>query len=364
MMDPLALNDYHKQQQAHFCTLNGSQTVAHYGEPIAELRALHQSAAFIDLSFRGRLCLTGADRLRFLNGQVTNNLKSLSPGQGCYACLLNARGKLQSDLNIYHLDEEFLLDFEPGLTHRIQPRLEQYIIADDVQVVNVAPLFGHLSLWGPLAQQAFENARLGLSAPQQPWTFSHAQQEPFGDLYCMLQPFGNASALHFYLPNPALETVAQRLCQAVRSVGGRAAGWDALQTFRIESGVPRFGVDMDETNLPPEAGLETLAISYAKGCYIGQEIISRLRTYGQVAKALRGLRLAEETDPLPQKGDALFANRQEVGYITSATYSPTLDAKIALGYVRREHWQLGTRLSLPPAQGNLPVTIVPLPFSP
>jgi folate-binding protein YgfZ len=121
---------------------------------------------------------------------------------------------------------------------------------------------------------------------------------------------------------------------------GKRCSEDALEIVRIEAGLPRFGADMDETNLAPEAGIEARAISYTKGCYIGQEVISRIRTYGQVAKALRGLKC----DILPNRGDKLSLHGKEVGYVTSAIFSPALSQNIALGYVRREHNAIGTKL--------------------
>ena len=127
--------------------------------------------------------------------------------------------------------------------------------------------------------------------------------------------------------------------------------------------MPRFGVDMDETNLAPETGIEERAISYTKGCYIGQEVIARIRTYGQVAKALRGLRFADSEQPLPRKGDKLFFDGKEVGYVCSAIHSPALSANIGMGYVRREHNQIGTELKLRTANGEAAVTIVERPFA-
>ena len=131
---------------------------------------------------------------------------------------------------------------------------------------------------------------------------------------------------------------------------------------RIEAGIPRFGADMDETINPLEAGLEERAISFSKGCYIGQEVISRIRTYSEVAKALRGLRLADDLKSLPRKGDKLFYDGKEAGFVTSATASLRLNANIALGYVKREVNQLGTELVLRTAEGESRARIVELPF--
>src|SRR5579859_5396887 len=121
-MNTLALHEFHKGLHASFTEVNGAEVVGHYGETTAEYTALHKTAAVLDLSFRGRICLAGADRARFLNGQVTNNVKDLKPGTSCYAALVSAKGKLQSDLNVYRLPNELLLDFEPGYSEAVLQR--------------------------------------------------------------------------------------------------------------------------------------------------------------------------------------------------------------------------------------------------
>src|SRR5687767_2158215 len=149
----MQLHEFHQGLNARFAELNGAEIVAGYGDVLAEHAALRESAGVLDLSFRGRVCLTGADRTRFLHGQVTNDVKRLRPGEGCYAALVTAKGKMQSDLNIHCLENELLLDFEPGLAGVISQRLEKYIVADDVQVVDVMPLYGLLSVQGPGAEE-------------------------------------------------------------------------------------------------------------------------------------------------------------------------------------------------------------------
>jgi folate-binding protein YgfZ len=146
-------------------------------------------------------------------------------------------------------------------------------------------------------------------------------------------------------------------------MGGQACGWRAFETVRVESGIPRFGADMDETNLPLECGIENRAVSYNKGCYIGQEVINRIHSFGHVNKELRGLRLADDLPAFPQRGDKLFHKDREVGYITSAVKSPTLNVPITLGYVRREANQIGTELTLRTPAGKSSVKIVEIPFA-
>lgn len=340
------------------------EVVADYGDAAAEHGALRATAGVLDLSFRGRLCLTGADRVRLLNGQVTNNVKDLPAGAGCYAALVTAKGKMQSDLNIYNLPNELLLDFEPGLTAEIARRFEKYIIADDVQVVEVEPHYGLLSVQGPRAWSVVEKLGIGFSLPAAPLRFSSVNDATLGELYCMSHPRTGADGFDLFTPTSSLGAVADKLIAAVQEAGGRACGWTALEMARIEAGIPRFGVDMDGTNLPPEAGIDARAVSYSKGCYIGQEVIARIRTYGQVAKALRGLRLAAELKVLPMKGDRLYKGDKEIGYVTSALASPALKTNIALAYVRREGNQPGTELTLRTSDGDSPASIVELPFLP
>ena len=156
-----------------------------------------------------------------------------------------------------------------------------------------------------------------------------------------------------FVPTAALGAVFDKLLAAARSLGGRAAGWDALETARIAAAIPRFGADMDETTLPPEAGLEARAISYSKGCYIGQEVIARIRTYGQAARTLRPLRLPPEAAAAP--GEKLLAEGKEVGQLTS------VGPGLALGYVRKEHHAPGTRLTVRGAAGEWSAEVAPLP---
>jgi folate-binding protein YgfZ len=244
----------------------------------------------------------------------------------------------------------------------VQERFEKFIIADDVQVIDAAPHYGLLSVQGPQAWTVIDKLGLNIPLPDKPFRSASVRDETLGEIYCMNQARLCTVGFDLFAPTNALAALADKLVAAAKEVGGRACGWVALETARIEAGIPRFGAEMDETNLPPEAGIESRAISYTKGCYIGQEIIARIRTYGQVAKALRGLRFRGGAGALPQKGDKLVLAGKEVGYVASAIHSPTLNAPIGLGYVRREHNAIGTELTARTAAGEMPATIVELPF--
>ena len=321
---------------------------------------LRKTAGVLDVSSRSRVCITGSDGQRFINGQVTNNVKDLKVGQGCYAALVTAKGKLQSDLFVYRLRDELLLDFEPGLTAAVMERLERFVIADDVQVVDVSALYGMFTVQGPRSAEVTRAA--GLEAPSAPLTWTSLADETTGEVYCMNNARGTVAGFDVFVPAAQVDAMKERLIEAARKVEGGASSMEALEVARIEAGIPRFGVDMDETNLASEAGIEARAISYNKGCYIGQEVISRIRAFGQVSKSLRGLRLPVEMAELPQKGQKLFWEGKEVGYVTSACRSLALQANIALGYVRREHNAAGTEIMLGGADSSWKAVVCDLPF--
>ena len=182
-MTPLALHEFHAALRAQFTEVNGMEAVEHYGDWLAEYSALRNSVAVLDLSFRSRLVLTGADRVRLLNGQVTNNVKDLPVGDGCYAALVTNKGRMQSDLNIYILADEILLDFEPGLTGAISERFDKFIIADDVQVIDAAPHYGLLSVQGPQAWAAIERIGLDFAKPEKEIHSASIKDETLGEIY-------------------------------------------------------------------------------------------------------------------------------------------------------------------------------------
>ncbi len=406
-MASLDLHEFHHSLGARFAELNGAEVVNDYGDWLAEHAALSENAGVIDLSFRSRICLVGADRIRFLHGQVTNDVKRLQAGEGCYAAITTAKGKMESDLNILVLAEELLLDFEPGLTDKISARLEKFIVADDVQIVDAAPYYGLLSVQGPKAADVI-NALGLIGRDALPCVQADRQVSPtivkisdamLGEIYLVNNPrlfsfplpaqrgegqgeghsINQASSpqpspylsggegeitlsgFDLFVPNNSLGAVADKLIAAAKAIGGRVVGWRAFETARIEAGIPRYGADMDETNIPLECGIESHAIVYNKGCYIGQEVINRIHSVGHVNKELRGLRVANDLKTLPQKHDKLYYAGKEVGYVTSAVKSPTC-GNIAFGYVRREANQIGNELMLRTATGESPAKIVELPF--
>ena len=349
-----SLNDFLSQQGAQFGDVAGETVAQNFGDTNAEHRALTESVALVDLSFRGCLAVLGDDRVKFINGQVTNEVAALKPGQGCYAALVNAKAKMQADLHVYRLADELILDFEPGLLEAVTERLESHIIADQVELIDASPHFGLLSLQGPKTADAL--ASLGLALPGEAFAHVKSPLDDLGEVYVMNNGRYGVAGCDLYIPTGHLAKATGRLAKAVEGQGGCLAGWQAPEIGRVAAGIPRFGADMDNKTLPPEAGLETRAISYTKGCYIGQEIIARIRTYGRVNRSLVGYCL--DTD-LAIDTELVGDSGKTVGTLTSVVNSPQF-GRIALGLAKRGNESPGQVFTArEPAQGQATVAEIP-----
>lgn len=335
MSENLLLHSWHATRNASFRCLDGMEFVADYGEGTAEYRRLRETAGLVDLSGRGRLCILGEDRVRFLNGQLTNDIKRLAPGSGCYAAMCSPKGRMEADAMVYRLEDEFLLDLEPGLLPVVSARFQRYIIADDVELADASEAYGCLSVQGPLAGEVLRQAGFGAELPDDRYGVSKRPTDS-GDCYVANQPRAGGAGFDMFVPVGGLAGFAEALLPAAEAMGGGLAGWEALEVVRVEDGVPRFGADMDGTTLPPEAGLEDGAISYTKGCYIGQEVMGRLRSRGRVARRLVAFRLEGAGEEPPKPGEAVLRDAKPVGQLTSVVRSPRFGGVIALGYLRRE----------------------------
>lgn len=360
-MHSLALHPQHAALGARFTQVNGYEVVSAYGEPADEAGSLRQTAGLIDMSFRGRLCVLGQDRVRFLNGQVTNDVQALEIGGGCYAALVTHKGRMVSDLCIHRLADELLLDCEPSWSETVAARLTGMTIADDVTVVDVSASYGLISIQGPAAEQAL--AAWNPPAPSKPWRHVTWSRPEAGDICLVNHPRFGTAGYDCFAPVAVLPALWDQLATAVRTVRGTAVGWEAMEVVRVEKGIPRYGADMDAETLPAEAGLDKTAVSFSKGCYTGQEVIARIRTYGHVNWQLRGLRLQGNVQVLPKPGDKLLDGEREIGRVTSAVTSVALRTNLALGYVRREADRTGRSLTVRSAAGDQAALLVDLPFA-
>lgn len=275
------------------------------------LNAYHRLLAGEPLTFVLSPCalwrLTGPDRLRYLNGQVTNDAAALASGHGCYAAVCTAKGRMEGDLHLAARDDAFYLDADLSQHESLGARLEKYLIADDALFEDLTGRWSLSHVFG--------------ATPPSP---------PANGFVVALARFG-LPGHDVWVSAPEAMVVGESVESAV------------IETLRIEQAIPRWGTELTTNTLPPEAGPHLLnAISYTKGCYVGQETIARLKSVGHVNRTL--VFLQADTDALPAPGTKLAHEAQEVGSVTSSGYSPRLGKAVALGYVQRPFAGEGTRL--------------------
>ena len=302
---------------------------------------MREGAAVVDRAGCGRILLTGADRRSYLQGLLTNDIEVLRPGTGCYAAMLNAQGRMLTDMRVLELGDGVLLDVPAGVTTAIRDHLDRFVFSEDVKVEDVTAVRSEIGLYGPRALEILKSAGTEGAAPSLPFGITGVR-------------IAGADALLVASDGPAagydvISSVddAATVRQALLAAGAEIASDEDLETLRIERGRPRFGADMTEDTIPLEAGLEDRAISRTKGCYVGQEVIVRVqdRGHGRVARRLVGLTF-DAARPIPPVGAPLQAGGRDIGRITSATWSPALARPIALGYVHRDFAEPGTHVDV------------------
>jgi folate-binding protein YgfZ len=308
------------------------------------------------------LLLTGADRSSYLQGLLTNDIAALSAGQGCYAALLTAQGRMLSDMRVSELGDRILIDLPGATAESVRQRLADFIFSEDVEVRDAADL-AQLGVYGPKAASMLASLLSPSSRERlEQMAIDSNEQLRFGDTPVTVVRSDDYGVAGFEVFVSTLE--AGRLSDAVRAAGAKDVTADAVEVTRIEAGRPEFGADMDEHTIPLEAGIESRAISYTKGCYVGQEVIIRVlhRGHGRVARRLVGL-LGTDADGTLTRGMRIEAERKLIGSITSAVVSPRLRRPIALGYVHRDFAEPGTVLQVTGDAGpSRSVTVVITPF--
>jgi folate-binding protein YgfZ len=312
-----------------------SAPAADFGDVRAEFQALLSGCGLYDLSGRAKISVTGTDRVRWLNGMATNNVRDLASGDGVYAFLLNAQGRIQADLYVFQRGESLLVDTERGQREKVLQLFDHYIIADDVEIADVSDRLTALGLTGPESRNVLERA--GVAVPDlAPLQFVDVDwQHALKKKTVTLLRSGEEARESWQIwiaPERASD-----LWGALLNAGARSTGTAALNLFRISRGIPQFGEDIRERDLPQETG-QTRALNFTKGCYLGQEIVERIRSRGSVHRQFTAF-LVEGA--LPEAGAKILAvekEEKEVGEITSSAILPLPggDRPVALGYLRRE----------------------------
>ena len=331
----------HRSGGAEIGEYFGTLLPTRFGDVSPEYAAARRAVALVDTNYRADFSFSGPDAQRYLNAVLTSNVRDLKPGMGAVGLLLTPQGHILAEVETFAQADRILAVSHAMVRERTLSTFNKFIIMDDVALEDRTPSTGTLDLVGPRAA-ALISEMTGADIATMP-TFAHIEAR-LGLIPCLI-------VRHTWIDHPAAMLVVARehltplwkdLESRARVQGGSAAGMQAINSLRLESGTAWFGHDFDDKNIPHEAGLEHSHISYEKGCYTGQEIVERVRSRGHANRLLVTLQFAAANPPAP--GTTLLHEGSEVGHVTSAGFSPVLGRRIGLGYVRREHSAIGTRM--------------------
>lgn len=323
-----------------------------------EYAALRSGAGLIDYSTQAVLECRGADRTEFLQRLLTNDVARLSPGAGCQAALLTPSAKLIAAMLVLADPDALWLVCDLRCADALAQALDTYLFSEQVTVIPHERRKAVLALQGPRAVDLL--TQLSGTAVALPSPGDHAvvrvHETP---LRVIRHSLAGGSGVLCVVDADQAEALWELLRRRGAPLGLRLVGWEALNTARIEAGLPWFGIDMDGTNLLPETGLSAVAVSDTKGCYIGQEVVARMRTFGSPSKKLMALLI--EGDEGAEVNDRLVRNGEEVGWVTSACRSPALQRPIAMGYVKRGTYEPGTPVDIARGDERLTATVAERP---
>lgn len=325
----------------------------------SECEAVRKGVGLLDLSFRGKIEVTGKDRVSFLHNLLSNDIKNLGLGNGTYATLLNAQGRILADMNVCVFANSIFLEMEGGLEKKVLAHLQKLHVTEEVEFRDVTADWILLSLQGPRSDALVDALIHGPVMVTE--ELNHTNFTILDTPATLIRrSVTGEKGFHFLIPKEKGEPIVKRILEVGKLYGIRPVGSGAHEILRIEAGIPRYGIDMDETTMLPETGLESIAASETKGCYPGQEVVARIKTYGGLNRKLGGVLFDKVS--LPRTGDKILKDREEIGMITSACHSPTLGKGIALVYLKKGYFDPGRDVSIQSSSQPIPAKVSPLPF--
>jgi folate-binding protein YgfZ len=349
---PLA--ELHRSTGATLATWFGCVLPDHWVEPKTEQEFARNSVALVDKNYRCYLSFTGPDRVRYLNAILTNNVKDLRPNQSNVSLLLSPQGHILAEIETYALEDALFCVSYAMIREPLIETLDKYIIMDDVTLRDESLRYGTLGVEGPLASQIVQEIA-GIKLVE----LDELQrvEARIATIPCWLtrRSPGGVAGCEFLAERNGLADLWEVLLQSVRLHAGGPMGYAALSAQRLAQGVPWFGYDFGEKQIPHEAGLENSHISYTKGCYTGQEIVERVRSRGRVNR--RRIGLVFDTAEAPQANEPLTKDGKEIGYVTRAAVPSFFPRAIGMGYLRKDHNVLGSKVSW--ARGSAVVCELP-----
>ena len=344
-MSIATLQDKLATSGARLATYRGAETAASFGDVAAEFRVLLEGCAVCDMSWHAKLIFSGKDRVRWMNGMVTNNIRDLAPGQGVYCFILTPQGHNQGDLVAYNRGEYLLATTDREQGPKITATLSRYIIMDKVEIEDISDKLSTIGVAGPKASKTLAGIGIDVSQLQRGQVIDAVWREVGVSVARNVHPQMDGYEIWLAPEN------AEKLWGGLTAAGAVPVGSDALETYRIARGVPRYGVDLRERDLPQETGQEH-ALNFTKGCYIGQEIVERIRARGNVHRTFIGFEVRGDA---PQLGTKVRAGDKDVGEITSSARVPfpSGERTLALGYMRREVATPGSTVQIGEQSGSV-----------
>jgi glycine cleavage system T protein len=370
------LHDHHLKLGAVLGEAGGWEMPVHYGDPVAEHTAVRQGVGIADLSHRGRIRVTGEDRVKWLQSVISNDILPLAAGQGLYSSFLTHKGKMLSYFRVYALPDSLMLEDVGEIGDTTFQALRKFLLyGTKAKMENCAETWGLLLVSGPRAAElikvafgadisslsplAFLTQKLPLTPTLSP-TGGRGEGEGGHQALLIRTEETGETDIEIMVSVEGLTTAWEQLWSAGEPMGLKPFGTEAREALRLEAGLPRAGADLTDEIVPPEANLEGKAFSLSKGCYPGQEVVARMDTYGSVRRRLVGLILRDPV--LPPKGAKLFSDEREVGWVSSAAHSPSLGCSIALGFPLRDFTTSGTALTVEIEGRRYDATVQALPF--
>ena len=332
--------------------------------------ALKETAGLVSRLDRGRIALSGTDRAGYLQGLLTNDIVALARDRGCYAAYLTPQGRIVADAELFNVGDQLLLDVHESVKEMLIERFTELVFTEDVTVADWTEGWVGFGVTGPTSEQCLARAVARSSRPggreAMPATFDdHAcrllSMEGASLVVSRTDPFG-AKGFDLWVERGG----APGLRSALLEAGCTEVDAAATDVIRIEHGRPAFPTDLNPETIPLEAGIEDRAVSFTKGCYVGQEVIVRVlhRGQGRVARRLTGLAMNDLVDPTPAlvAGAPLWHDDESAGELTSVGFSPAAGSVIGLGYVKRDWLEPGTVLAVDAGPRRVPAVVTTLPF--
>ena len=334
------------------------QLVGHFTDSYQEHHAVRDSVGVVDLSHRGRLRFTGSDRGAYLHRIISNDVEGLAVGEGNYATILTNRGKIIAGMKVCVFGESIDIETNAETTSILYQELDKYLIADDVTIEDFTERTGAVGVHGPKSAELLKDV-YGFDVRDLPEYHSVVDEIDGRRIVCIRANETGELGYNLCTASESIEWLWDTILRKGRAFSAEPVGLTALNSLRIEAGIPRYGAELGDSIFPGEAELEN-AISYEKGCYIGQEIVARMKYRGHPNRLLRGFEIAGDIPP--QNGDRLLDGDKEIGWITSATVSPTFGIPIAMGYVRTAFADEGSQVEIETADSRENATVRLLPF--